>query len=441
MNTLIPAAPGSRSSSASSATFSCVPPTQNAKSQAMRPRRARELVLQRGGVGGLRVGVGHFEHRRHAAHDGGAGARSRGPPCAPGPARENAPGCRSRPAGCAGRGNRRARSAAAPERSPISAMRPSRHANVAHADAVVIDDRSAREHAIEAQHGATSLPAAGNRPTSRPEPSGSANVTETAVFLKDRGVVRVAGADAASFLQGLLTNDVEKLPDGGAALRRAVEPAGQDPVRSPRPPPQRRGIPARRARRQGGGTGETARLLQAARQGRSRRRQRRFRRRRRAAGRARRPARAGARPPRRSSPRATRPRADEAARAAYEARRIALGVAAGRARFRLWRRLPARRQHGPAARRRFHQGLLCRPGGGLAHEAHAAKRASASRASRSTAPRRRRARRCSTASCRWACSAAPRAARRWRCCGSTAAEEAARGGRALTAAGTRVTLV
>ena len=37
MNTLIPAAPGSRSSSGMSATLSCVPPTQKAKSQCMRP--------------------------------------------------------------------------------------------------------------------------------------------------------------------------------------------------------------------------------------------------------------------------------------------------------------------------------------------------------------------------------------------------------------------
>ncbi len=34
-------------------------------------------------------------------------------------------------------------------------------------------------------------------------------MTNTAALLEDRGVVRVSGEDAASFLQGLLTNDVE----------------------------------------------------------------------------------------------------------------------------------------------------------------------------------------------------------------------------------------
>jgi folate-binding Fe-S cluster repair protein YgfZ len=52
-------------------------------------------------------------------------------------------------------------------------------------------------------------------------------VTETAVFLKDRGVARVAGADAASFLQGLLTNDVETLPQGGVRFAALLSPQGK----------------------------------------------------------------------------------------------------------------------------------------------------------------------------------------------------------------------
>ena len=52
-------------------------------------------------------------------------------------------------------------------------------------------------------------------------------MTETAVFLKDRGVARVAGADAASFLQGLLTNDVEKLPEGGVRYAALLSPQGK----------------------------------------------------------------------------------------------------------------------------------------------------------------------------------------------------------------------
>ncbi|HXT08955.1 MAG TPA: folate-binding protein [Roseiarcus sp.] len=52
-------------------------------------------------------------------------------------------------------------------------------------------------------------------------------MTETAVFLKDRGVARVAGADAASFLQGLITNDVEKLPEGGVRYAALLSPQGK----------------------------------------------------------------------------------------------------------------------------------------------------------------------------------------------------------------------
>ena len=52
-------------------------------------------------------------------------------------------------------------------------------------------------------------------------------MTETAVFLKDRGVARVAGPDAASFLQGLLTNDVEELPEGGVRYAALLSPQGK----------------------------------------------------------------------------------------------------------------------------------------------------------------------------------------------------------------------
>jgi folate-binding protein YgfZ len=52
-------------------------------------------------------------------------------------------------------------------------------------------------------------------------------VTEAAVFLKDRGVARVAGPDAAVFLQGLLTNDVEKLPVGAVRYAALLTPQGK----------------------------------------------------------------------------------------------------------------------------------------------------------------------------------------------------------------------
>ena len=74
MNTLIPAAPGSRSSSGMSATLSCVPPTQKAKSQCMRPFARRELVGERVRARRRRVGVGHFEHGGHPAENGRARA-------------------------------------------------------------------------------------------------------------------------------------------------------------------------------------------------------------------------------------------------------------------------------------------------------------------------------------------------------------------------------
>ena len=59
MNTFIPAAPGSRSSSPTSAAFSCVPPTQKAKSQCMRWRARRTLSARAASlvVSGLVLGI------------------------------------------------------------------------------------------------------------------------------------------------------------------------------------------------------------------------------------------------------------------------------------------------------------------------------------------------------------------------------------------------
>jgi tRNA-modifying protein YgfZ len=52
-------------------------------------------------------------------------------------------------------------------------------------------------------------------------------VTGQTVFLTDRGVARVEGPDAASFLQGLLTNDVEKLGDGQSRYAALLSPQGK----------------------------------------------------------------------------------------------------------------------------------------------------------------------------------------------------------------------
>src|SRR5271157_5201138 len=52
-------------------------------------------------------------------------------------------------------------------------------------------------------------------------------MTDKAALLEDRGVVRVSGDDAVSFLQGLLTNDVEKLQPGEACYAGLLTPQGK----------------------------------------------------------------------------------------------------------------------------------------------------------------------------------------------------------------------
>jgi folate-binding protein YgfZ len=48
-----------------------------------------------------------------------------------------------------------------------------------------------------------------------------------AALLEDRGIVRVSGDDAASFLQGLLTNDVETLAEARARYAGLLTPQGK----------------------------------------------------------------------------------------------------------------------------------------------------------------------------------------------------------------------
>jgi tRNA-modifying protein YgfZ len=52
-------------------------------------------------------------------------------------------------------------------------------------------------------------------------------MSKKAAVLEDRGVVSVAGADAASFLQGLLTNDVERLEPSEARYAALLTPQGK----------------------------------------------------------------------------------------------------------------------------------------------------------------------------------------------------------------------
>jgi len=52
-------------------------------------------------------------------------------------------------------------------------------------------------------------------------------MTKAIAWLADRGVIRVAGEDATSFLQGLLTNDVERLEIGEARYAGLLTPQGK----------------------------------------------------------------------------------------------------------------------------------------------------------------------------------------------------------------------
>ena len=93
-----------------------------------------------------------------------------------------------------------------------------------------------------------------------------------AAMLEDRGVLSVSGEDATSFLQGLLTNDVERLAPSEARYAALLTPQGKIlfdmiVVRAP-------GRGALLSHRVHGGAGgrsrQAAGLLQAARQGRDR---------------------------------------------------------------------------------------------------------------------------------------------------------------------------
>lgn len=52
-------------------------------------------------------------------------------------------------------------------------------------------------------------------------------MTKKALWLEDRGIVRVSGEDAATFLQGVLTNDVEKLGRHEARYAALLTPQGK----------------------------------------------------------------------------------------------------------------------------------------------------------------------------------------------------------------------
>src|ERR1700748_1163478 len=57
--------------------------------------------------------------------------------------------------------------------------------------------------------------------------TGALSMHKKAAMLEDRGVLSVSGADSASFLQGLLTNDVEGLESGEARYAALLTPQGK----------------------------------------------------------------------------------------------------------------------------------------------------------------------------------------------------------------------
>src|SRR5277367_5433955 len=52
-------------------------------------------------------------------------------------------------------------------------------------------------------------------------------MSKKAARLEDRALIRVSGEDATSFLQGLLTNDVERLAPGEARYAALLTPQGK----------------------------------------------------------------------------------------------------------------------------------------------------------------------------------------------------------------------
>src|ERR1700747_2222581 len=52
-------------------------------------------------------------------------------------------------------------------------------------------------------------------------------MTSKAALLMDRGVIRVTGEEAGSFLQGLVANDVERLAAGEARYAGLLTPQGK----------------------------------------------------------------------------------------------------------------------------------------------------------------------------------------------------------------------
>ena len=214
------------------------------------------------------------------------------------------------------------------------------------------------------------------------------------VLLDDRGILAVSGPDRRAFLQGLVSNDVDKVGPDRGALCRVADRAGQIPARFHDGRSGR--IDLARCRSRAAGRSEAAAVdLPAARQGDARRAARPRRRggvRRRRARRAR-PCRASPAPRGRSAAgvafvdprlaalgaRAILPRDDaraaladaglaEAGFDAYDRLRLSLGIPDGSRDLVLGEIDPARSRLRRTERRRLAEGLLYRPGADRPHQ-------------------------------------------------------------------------
>src|SRR6202046_4329755 len=108
---------------------------------------------------------------------------------------------------------------------------PVANANVARANPIVIDHGPVDQNAIETgRHGGSFLQwrKTGLFDSVRPcKRARSRLMHKKAAMLEDRGVLSVNGEDATTFLQGLLTNDVERLAPSEARYAALLTPQGK----------------------------------------------------------------------------------------------------------------------------------------------------------------------------------------------------------------------
>ena len=189
--------------------------------------RPGELAGERVCASCQRISVGHFEHGGHAAKHGRARARLEvflvnkarlaEMDLRVDDARENV-----KPAAIDALARRGAAQGADLGNAPVA------NPDIAQADAVLVDHGPVEEDAIETWRHGLALSCAGAKAaylTVCAHASATGGVmSKKAALLEDRAILRVSGADAASFLQGLLTNDVERLGPCEACYAALLSP-------------------------------------------------------------------------------------------------------------------------------------------------------------------------------------------------------------------------